>query len=148
MSDTITLEKARDIAYSWHSGQWSRLYSFASTGEITEGMLEEVDREMWAAKESSHYQAGDLTDLGLLREFLAKSLENENPLGFEPVNLDNAIDPKDLEELAKVLSESADYAANKAKAMKSRASGNIEKALGYEAFGECAYMRLPKWARW
>lgn len=30
----ISKERAKEIAAHWHSGQWSALYSFASTGEI------------------------------------------------------------------------------------------------------------------
>lgn len=37
----ITNQKARDLAYEWHSGQWSRLYSFASSGLI--GSIQELN---------------------------------------------------------------------------------------------------------
>jgi hypothetical protein len=30
----ISAEKARQLAYSWHGGQWSALYAFASSGII------------------------------------------------------------------------------------------------------------------
>lgn len=32
---TITLKTAQAIAADWHGGQWSALYAFASSGEIT-----------------------------------------------------------------------------------------------------------------
>jgi hypothetical protein len=31
----ITLQTAKTIAADWHGGQWSALYAFASSGEIT-----------------------------------------------------------------------------------------------------------------
>lgn len=34
MARFIQPEKAREIAYSWHGGQWSPLYAFASSGLI------------------------------------------------------------------------------------------------------------------
>ena len=34
MPHTITPEKARDLAYSWHGGQYSPLYAFASSGLV------------------------------------------------------------------------------------------------------------------
>lgn len=41
-----TLNQARTIASSWHGGQWSPLYSFASTGVIHHNIskyLKEID---------------------------------------------------------------------------------------------------------
>jgi hypothetical protein len=33
----ISLVKAREIAYNWHGGQWSPLYSFASSYKSSQG---------------------------------------------------------------------------------------------------------------
>ncbi len=35
---TLTEKKARDLAYQWHGGMWSGLYSFASSGKLTNGV--------------------------------------------------------------------------------------------------------------
>jgi hypothetical protein len=42
----ITSGIARRIASEWHSGQGSALYSFASTGSITEDLHREIEREI------------------------------------------------------------------------------------------------------
>ena len=30
----MNLDEAREVAYDWHGGMWSPLYSFASTGKV------------------------------------------------------------------------------------------------------------------
>ena len=39
----ITIEHARFIASEWHSGQWSPLYAFSSSGTITCGIVREIN---------------------------------------------------------------------------------------------------------
>lgn len=38
----VNIDKLRIIASEWHSGQWSPLYAFSSTGTITAGIIEEI----------------------------------------------------------------------------------------------------------
>jgi hypothetical protein len=48
MSTDLDLSEARRIASEWHSGQWSALYAFASSGTIQrdlEGEVETIVRE-------------------------------------------------------------------------------------------------------
>ena len=35
--------RAREIASEWHSGQWSSLYAFSSSGTIDDGLMAEVE---------------------------------------------------------------------------------------------------------
>lgn len=38
--------KARRLASEWHGGQWTAIYSFASSGAISPGLLTEINREI------------------------------------------------------------------------------------------------------
>jgi hypothetical protein len=42
----------------------------------------------------------------------------------------------------------ANYASNKATAIRCRLTGNIDVALGYEQIADRIYKELPAWARW
>ncbi|MCR4339856.1 MAG: hypothetical protein NUW01_08220 [Gemmatimonadaceae bacterium] len=61
-------QNAQRIAYDWHGGQWSPLYSFASTGGIVHsaehqaGILREIDSIPEAAKDA---------ELAALRAYIA-----------------------------------------------------------------------------
>lgn len=61
----ITLEEARNIAYDWHGGMWSGLYSFASTGKFCEAALQDA-RECYDGRMSRE----DEVELRSLIEFL------------------------------------------------------------------------------
>ena len=39
---TVTYKRAQRVAFGWHSGKWSPLYAFASTGTLLPGLLAEV----------------------------------------------------------------------------------------------------------
>lgn len=60
----MKLEQARDLAYSWHSGGYSPLYRFASTGQIQDedhrqDLLREVrDDLVWACEHFRHLNCG------------------------------------------------------------------------------------------
>jgi hypothetical protein len=63
------------------------------------------------------------------------------------VNLD-AMFPDELEEAVPVFESLANYARAKAKAMRERASGDIQGALQLEGICEDIYRHLPEWAKW
>ena len=57
--------RMRRIASEWHGGQSSALYSFASTGTITDATRDEVAKEMADADvtQSDEYALDDLQEL-------------------------------------------------------------------------------------
>lgn len=73
-SDTCDVFAARETAYQWHGGQWSPLYSFASTGAIVhseehrEGLIGEIE-------ECQRIAVKSLTDAASLCE-AQEALEN------------------------------------------------------------------------
>lgn len=42
----ITQQQARTIAGEWHDGQWTALYSFSSTGTVTEQAIAEATKDL------------------------------------------------------------------------------------------------------
>lgn len=89
MNKTI-FQHHRDTAYSWHSGMWSPLYAFASSGIIANrnALIDEIDKDIdWMCdqelnqkrdledprdQDGHQYQIkhDDLSDLIALREFV------------------------------------------------------------------------------
>lgn len=68
----ITIQKARNIAYSWHGGQWTSLYRFASTGSVygedhRSGIISEIILCKVVASEMSK---ADVRELEQLRRFI------------------------------------------------------------------------------
>ena len=51
----IHSNKARQIAYAWHSGQWSPLYAFASSGIVSDlsALLVEINKCLQVASTAS-----------------------------------------------------------------------------------------------
>ncbi len=74
-TDDINLERAREIAGYWHTGQWSALYAFASTGKTsfpTEVLYEIRDAILFA---QGHKEDQDmLLDLMLFIKRNAESI--------------------------------------------------------------------------
>lgn len=74
----IDLETARDIAYAWHGGGGSPLYSFASTSNdgqprnVTPATVAEVDDDIAWCRE--HAEEHDLDYLPQLRDYLLANL--------------------------------------------------------------------------
>lgn len=68
----------RETAYNWHSGKWSPLYAFASSGIIQNrnALLNEIDEDIdWARDQDGHQNQtkhDDLSDLIALREFVLR----------------------------------------------------------------------------
>lgn len=52
MTRHISPQKARDLAYSWHSGQSSGLYAFASSGLVADqlALLSEISKCAFIAR--------------------------------------------------------------------------------------------------
>jgi hypothetical protein len=69
-------------------------------------------------------------------------------IGYDPMNLDDFIDPVDLDTLSKVYGLLAAYAHAKATAMRHRLAGDTDAANATEASAENTYKRLPEWAKW
>ena len=46
----ITIDRARFIASEWHSGQWSALYAFSSSGTVTSGIEREITDDIEECK--------------------------------------------------------------------------------------------------
>ena len=44
----------RNLAADWHGGQFSPLYAYASTGNIVEGLIEEIDECLAARERTAH----------------------------------------------------------------------------------------------
>jgi hypothetical protein len=80
MANTIRPEKARNLAYSWHSGQWSPLYAFASSGLIeSPGKLAaEID----AAKREA-LDKKDLLDLDRLDRYIQHKVSSDPRLAWD-----------------------------------------------------------------
>lgn len=71
MARIIHSSKARQLGYSWHGGQWSALYAFASSGLIED--LQALLREI-AACEVLAGTKRDLRDLNALRRYVSSSI--------------------------------------------------------------------------
>ena len=68
----------RDLAADWHGGQWSPMYAYASTGNIVDGLVAEIDeciRE--AVKLDPAYNAHDLR---MFRVFVSNLVD---PMDFD-----------------------------------------------------------------
>lgn len=83
----ITQKTAQRIAADWHGGQWSQLYSFASTGKINTEfalwLIEEVIQEQIrpeTALKPYHLSKKDSKDLASLREFLILKAKTDNDI--------------------------------------------------------------------
>jgi hypothetical protein len=78
----ISLVKARSLAYAWHGGQWSPLYSFASAYDrqkdwIFASQIDEIDMTL-KGKGAKYLSAKDKKDLNALRKFFQyKAWESE-----------------------------------------------------------------------
>jgi hypothetical protein len=72
----------------------------------------------------------------------------DNPLGYEPTNLDATNDPADLDAMAEVYGLAANYAEHKAEAIRYRLDGRVAMAEVEEHKAEAIYFALPQWARW
>lgn len=85
MAVYVKAEKARDIAYSWHGGQWTPLYAFASSGLVMDrtALLNEVRDCEYLAQRSQGYTEADLRDLRKLRHFILHDL-TEAPATLYP----------------------------------------------------------------
>ncbi len=68
-------------------------------------------------------------------------------LQFEIPNLDG-MSEDEVRQCERVFGLLAAYASHKANAMKWRAAGDIEVAIGHERAADTMYRRLPEWARW
>jgi len=73
--------KAARIAYEWHGGQWSPLYSYASTGariwsqEHKDGLLYDIDKTLADSEVRSElYDKSALKELKWLRSKIAKQV--------------------------------------------------------------------------
>lgn len=80
----MDLSQAREIAYLWHGGQSTELYSFASTGEVfnQENLVWEIEREIrLLEKDTRNYSEAEKTegleDLAWLWKF-AREYNEEN----------------------------------------------------------------------
>jgi hypothetical protein len=79
----------RMLAYDWHGGQDSPLYSFASTGGVVhtqehrEKLVAEVQADIdWCDANQSTDEAGDRVSLGLLLAFVQAAPLKTKPAGF------------------------------------------------------------------
>lgn len=65
MPRTITPEKARELAYSWHSGQTSPLYAFASSGQVADepALRREIKECMGQAAQQTQKDYDELRQL-------------------------------------------------------------------------------------
>lgn len=73
--ETITLDTAKAIAADWHGGQFTALYSFASTGIVDARAgdhLAEIDAELKHNDLSKH----DMDNLEKLRQFIEANTVN------------------------------------------------------------------------
>lgn len=74
---TVTKQRAQDIASAWHAGQWSALYSFASTGKFHLPYALQYFKEIYSEIEAEYFNARevtrtnkDLSELTKLKRFL------------------------------------------------------------------------------
>lgn len=78
----ISLQKAKSLAASWHGGQWSPLYAFASAYErqknwIFASQIDEIDLTL-KGKSAKFLSAKDKKELNDLRKFFQyKAWESE-----------------------------------------------------------------------
>jgi hypothetical protein len=78
----ISLSKAKTLAAAWHGGQWSPLYSFASSYErqknwVFASQIDEVDITL-NGRGAKYLSAKDKKDLNDLRKFFQyKAWESE-----------------------------------------------------------------------
>lgn len=71
----ISLDKARQIAYSWHGGQWSPLYSFASSYQYGKrfawtSAIAEIDDTILSDKNLDLRSKKELKDLKKFLEYM------------------------------------------------------------------------------
>lgn len=71
---------ARVIASQWHGGQSSSLYSFASTGYIGEGLLDEIRREIQTAAEQG--LSDSVVHLIVLEQYVEGREDIEGPANW------------------------------------------------------------------
>lgn len=76
----IGADAARQIATDWHGGQGSPLYAFASSGELVEGLEEEIQDNMKAARRDANGPEYDR--LYWLLEFVEALREGDIPPDF------------------------------------------------------------------
>lgn len=70
--------RAREIASWWHSGQWSPLYAFCSTGTRKDGLATEVRQCLAEVKAHiGHYTDEDIRNLRGLMDYLATNGEDD-----------------------------------------------------------------------
>jgi hypothetical protein len=85
---TITKTRAQELASHWHDGQWSALYSFASTGQFFEAQTLQYFKEIYGSIESEYYlrpitrSQKQLRELHSLERYLLKEA-NERKLIVE-----------------------------------------------------------------
>lgn len=86
---TIHSNKAREIAYSWHGGQWSPLYAFASSGLIES--LVDLDKEIAACEQLAGTRKDSL-ELAQLRRYIKspiiRAIPGRYPFAASWANLD------------------------------------------------------------
>lgn len=88
----ITIDRAKQITGNWHGGQWSALYSFASTGrfavEHTLQYFKDIEtalRPDFALHPGSLFPKKSERELNSLKKFmLNEARENGYPVEFEP----------------------------------------------------------------
>ena len=76
MARYIQPEKARQLAYSWHGGQWSPLYTFASSGIVPDQLelLREIQDCICIVERSAGYTERDRDQLRSLLRFARNNL--------------------------------------------------------------------------
>jgi hypothetical protein len=67
---TISLKTAKDIAVDWHGGQWSALYSFASSGIVKGGDINKYLTEIEDNINNADIKKPELERLEKLKNFL------------------------------------------------------------------------------
>lgn len=71
-------EELRITAGDWHSGQFSPLYAYCSSGSVVSGLAAECRRAVWAAEREGLWEDRDaLTALLTLAEAEEQSEEEE-----------------------------------------------------------------------
>jgi len=76
MAKFIHSSKAREIAYSWHGGQWSALYAFASSGLIED--LNVLIREVRNCEQLAGTKS-DCRNLNALKRYLSSTIIRRIP---------------------------------------------------------------------
>jgi hypothetical protein len=71
----ITETEAREIASQWHSGQWSALYSFSSSGKVSTDAITETKDTLKDARETEKSTEEYFRDIQELKSLLAYLLQ-------------------------------------------------------------------------